>query len=59
MALADALELPGTFGIPRDRIVVLVAGGIEAFSNLAGAPEDDTEQAARDVRMPDFLKATA
>ncbi len=49
MALADALELPGTFGIPRDRIVVLVAGGIEAFSNLAGAPEDDTDQAARDV----------
>ena len=27
MALADALELPGTFGIPRDRIVMLLAGG--------------------------------
>lgn len=49
MALADALELPGTFGIPRDRIVVLLAGGIEALTNLAGAPEDDIDQAARDV----------
>jgi N-acetylmuramic acid 6-phosphate etherase len=49
MALADALELPGTFGIPRDRIVVLLAGGVEALGNLAGAPEDDGEQAKRDV----------
>ncbi|MCV3239459.1 N-acetylmuramic acid 6-phosphate etherase [Mesorhizobium sp. ZC-5] len=49
MALADALELPGTFGIPRDRIVVLLAGGVEALNNLAGAPEDDGEQAKRDV----------
>lgn len=49
MALADALELPGTFGIPRDRIVVMIAGGIAALSNLAGAPEDDTGQAMRDV----------
>ncbi|GLS30067.1 N-acetylmuramic acid 6-phosphate etherase [Mesorhizobium albiziae] len=49
MALADALELPGTFGIPRNRIVVMLAGGLEALSNLAGAPEDDAEQAALDV----------
>ena len=27
MALADALELPGTFGIARDRIAILLAGG--------------------------------
>ena len=31
MALADALELPGTYGIPRDRIVVLFAGGAAAL----------------------------
>ena len=49
MALADALELPGTYGIPLDRIVVLMAGGAEALTNLAGGPEDDYEQAARDV----------
>ena len=50
MALADALELPGTFGIPRDRIVVLLAGGLAALSNLSGAPEDDAAQAMRDVK---------
>ncbi|QND57793.1 N-acetylmuramic acid 6-phosphate etherase [Mesorhizobium huakuii] len=49
MALADALELPGTFGIQRDRIAILVAGGDEAFKTLAGGPEDDTEEAATAV----------
>ncbi|MFW8615491.1 N-acetylmuramic acid 6-phosphate etherase, partial [Mesorhizobium ciceri] len=42
MALADALELPGTFGIHRDRIAILIAGGDDAFRTLAGGPEDDT-----------------
>jgi N-acetylmuramic acid 6-phosphate etherase len=46
MALADALELPGTFGIRRDRIAILIAGGDEAFKTLAGGPEDDTQEAA-------------
>jgi len=49
MALADALELPGTFGIKRERIVILIAGGDEAFKTLAGGPEDDTEEAAAAV----------
>jgi N-acetylmuramic acid 6-phosphate etherase len=45
MALADALELPGTFGIARDRILVLLAGGDAALKDLAGAPEDDVDGA--------------
>lgn len=49
MALADALELPGTYGIPRDRIVVLFAGGAAALQDMAGAPEDDATGAAREV----------
>ena len=49
MALADALELPGTYGIPRERIVVLFAGGAAALQDMAGAPEDDAAQAAREV----------
>lgn len=49
MALADALELPGTYGIPRERIIVLFAGGAAALQDMAGAPEDDAEQAAREV----------
>jgi N-acetylmuramic acid 6-phosphate etherase len=46
MALADALELPGTYGLSRERIAILIAGGDEAFKTLAGGPEDDTEEAA-------------
>ncbi|HEY6631509.1 MAG TPA: N-acetylmuramic acid 6-phosphate etherase [Rhizobiaceae bacterium] len=49
MALADALELPGTYGIPRERIVILFAGGAAALQDMAGAPEDDAAQAAREV----------
>ncbi|WP_442580235.1 N-acetylmuramic acid 6-phosphate etherase [Mesorhizobium sp. ASY16-5R] len=49
MALADALELPGTYGIPHDRVVVLIAGGRDAFVDLPGAPEDDAAQAAKEV----------
>ncbi|MBA3446508.1 MAG: N-acetylmuramic acid 6-phosphate etherase [Pseudaminobacter sp.] len=49
MALADGLELPGTYGLARDRIVILLAGGTGALSNLAGGPEDDAGQGASDV----------
>ncbi|KQZ15413.1 N-acetylmuramic acid 6-phosphate etherase [Mesorhizobium sp. Root554] len=49
MALADALELPGTFGLERERISILLAGGDEALRTLAGAAEDDTEEATEAV----------
>lgn len=45
MALADALELPGTYGIARDRIVVLLAGGMDALRDMRGGPEDDADDA--------------
>jgi N-acetylmuramic acid 6-phosphate etherase len=48
MALADGLELPGTYGIPRERIDFLLAEGNNLFT-LPAAPEDDETQAARDV----------
>lgn len=49
MALADGLELPGTFGISRDRIKILIAGGESALRDLTGAPEDDAGQARSDI----------
>lgn len=51
MAMADALELPGTYGIRQEQIVVLLAGGVESLSDLAGAPEDDVEQARKDAAV--------
>ncbi len=49
MALADALELAGTFGIPPERTPMLFAGGAEALIRMAGAVEDDAASAAAEV----------
>ncbi len=51
MAMADALELPGTYGIPRQQIVLLLAGGISSLTDMEGAPEDDVELARRDAEV--------
>lgn len=50
MAMADALELPGTYGITRDRIEILFAGGLDYKSDLPGGPEDDVELARADAQ---------
>ncbi|MCZ0962330.1 N-acetylmuramic acid 6-phosphate etherase [Paracoccus benzoatiresistens] len=50
MALADALELAGTFGIPPDRTPILFAGGLSALSHMPGDVEDDTSAGAEDFR---------
>ncbi|MEM8703130.1 MAG: N-acetylmuramic acid 6-phosphate etherase [Pseudomonadota bacterium] len=47
-ALADCLELPGTFGFPADRMCILYAGGAENLMNLAGVYEDDAQAGRKD-----------
>lgn len=49
MALADALELPGTYGLARDRIKVLLAGGTAGLTNMEGGPEDDADAARTEI----------
>ena len=49
MAMADALELPGTYGISRDRIVILLAGGAASLDDLAGGYEDNRDLALADA----------
>jgi N-acetylmuramic acid 6-phosphate etherase len=51
MAMADALELPGTYGIDREQIVLLLAGGISNLADMQGAPEDDVTLAERDASV--------
>jgi N-acetylmuramic acid 6-phosphate etherase len=48
MALADCLELLGTFGIPVDRTPMLFAGGADALLKMTGGVEDDPALAAAD-----------
>jgi N-acetylmuramic acid 6-phosphate etherase len=48
MALADAAELPGTFGVPQRQIRIAMAGGVPVDGAMPGDTEDDTG-AARDI----------
>lgn len=49
MALADGLELPGTYGIPKERIKIVLAGGVAGLTDMAGAPEDDEDEARAEM----------
>lgn len=51
MAMADALELPGTYGIPREQIALLLAGGLSSLGDMPGAPEDDVLLAEQDASV--------
>ena len=50
MALADALELAGTFGIPPQATPMLFAGGTDALIHMIGSVEDDPALAQDDFR---------
>ncbi len=47
MANADGIELPGTYGIPPESILLLMAGGLPTDANMPGATEDDTKEAEK------------
>ncbi|MCP3688311.1 MAG: N-acetylmuramic acid 6-phosphate etherase [Gammaproteobacteria bacterium] len=49
MGLADGLELPGTFGINKHKVKVLMAGGQASLSDMAGDTEDDFKAAKQDA----------
>lgn len=51
MAMVDALELPGTFGLSPQAVVVLLAGGTASLGDLAGGYEDDRDLGVRDVEQ--------
>lgn len=56
MALADACELPGTFGVPQNQIRISMAGGVPVDGRMPGDTEDsqdDALQAAHDLRPGD------
>lgn len=48
MALADCLELAGTFGIAPDRTPMMFAGGAGALLHMQGNVEDDPDLARAD-----------
>jgi N-acetylmuramic acid 6-phosphate etherase len=50
MAMADALEISGTFGIARERILILLSEGLTTIADFAAETEDDSRRGADDVR---------
>lgn len=50
MALADGLEIPGTFGIAREQIVILLSEGVETIAQFAAETEDDSRRGEDDIR---------
>jgi N-acetylmuramic acid 6-phosphate etherase len=63
IAMLDASELPPTYGVPRDLVRVLIAGGERAyFEAVEGAEDDDgaaIEAVNREVRPEDALVGIA
>ena len=49
IAVQDGAELPPTFDWPQQRLVLLMAGGAEAFTRAVENAEDDGAAARRDV----------
>lgn len=49
MAMADCLELAGTFGLPPERTPMLFAGGADALLHMKGSVEDNPALARADV----------
>jgi len=60
MALADAAELGGTYGIQPNRIRILMSGGLLIDARMPGNTEDDSAeatQAAEDITNKDTVIA--
>jgi N-acetylmuramic acid 6-phosphate etherase len=60
LAALDAAECPPTFGVPREMVQALVAGGSDALTRAVEGAEDSAEQAVRSLRVrraapPDVL----
>ena len=50
MGALDAAEIPPTFGLPPDRVQLIIAGGERALSRAVEGAEDNPEAAARELR---------
>ncbi|OYU40170.1 MAG: N-acetylmuramic acid 6-phosphate etherase [Pseudorhodobacter sp. PARRP1] len=47
MAVSDGLELGGTFGVPADRVLLRMAGGLPVDARMPGDTEDDAQDGTR------------
>lgn len=59
LGLLDAAEVPPTFGMPRDRVQGIIAGGGAALTRAIEGAEDDREAAASDLVSRGFQSSDA
>jgi N-acetylmuramic acid 6-phosphate etherase len=50
LAMLDAVELPPTYGIAKDSVIALIAGGKRAITGAVEGAEDSASDAVRDLR---------
>jgi N-acetylmuramic acid 6-phosphate etherase len=50
LAMLDAVELPPTYGIGKDAVIALIAGGRKAITGAVEGAEDSASAAVRDLR---------
>lgn len=50
LGVADAAECPPTFGIPKDRVIGIIAGGERCMAVAAEAEEDDPKAGAEELK---------
>ena len=53
LGVIDAAECPPTFGVPRDQVIGIIAGGEKCMVQAAEAEEDDAAAGERDLRRYD------
>ena len=54
LGFMDSAECPPTFGIPKERVVSLIAGGVSAMSEAVEGAEDDAKLGATDLQQIGF-----
>lgn len=50
LGVIDAAECPPTFGVPREQVVGIIAGGEKCMVQAAESEEDDEEAGIRDIK---------
>ncbi len=59
LGVLDASEIPPTFGVPRDMVQAVIAGGYDACHRAVEASEDDAQAAREDLKARGFTRGDA
>lgn len=50
IGVIDAAECPPTYGVPRDQVIGIIAGGLKCMAQAAEGEEDDAAAGERDLK---------